>query len=279
MDFSTTSSTDRKFISAGNLGGCVSIGGGFSRTSFRVRASLPEPIREVVFLDCEANVFGLTISAFSFRCKSDILFSFRRPADFVIVKHRRFGTRGIVYIRGKMCPTPPRDGKVSLDSNLEQLKEAFAVLDRDGDGIIATSDLELFLQASLARKLISKEDVKGMLALVDGNVDLEQFLNLLHFEPMSDVSAISREENDDQTLRAMFHALDKNGDGFVCEEDLKSMVNSLGPRFSEKDVLAMLDGTVIRTFLDKITYEEFVTVMTTLRPANGFSVLRPVLSN
>ncbi|CAM6118960.1 unnamed protein product [Calypogeia fissa] len=175
-----------------------------------------------------------------------------------------------------MCPTE-RDRRVALDNNLERLKEAFAVLDRDGDGIIATSDLEQFLQESLARKLISEDDVQHMLAMVDGNVDLEQFLRLLNFEPMSDTSAISKEENNDEVFGAMFKALDKNCDGLVCEEDLKCMLYSLGRRLSGTDFLAMLKGPGVRTFPNKLTYEEFVALMTVNRPANGFSVLRPVV--
>lgn len=187
----------------------------------------------------------------------------------------RFVKRGLKS--REMCPTK-FDRKASLDNNLERLKEAFAVLDRDGDGIIASTDLEVFLQESVARKLISKEDVQNMLAIVDGNVDLEQFLRLLQFEPMSDVSAISRGENSENALRAMFLALDKNGDGLVCEDDLKSIMFSLGRHLSVKDIGTMLHGPGSRSVPNKVTYEEFVAVMTIGKPANNFYVLRPVQS-
>ncbi|KAL3699900.1 hypothetical protein R1sor_017922 [Riccia sorocarpa] len=175
-----------------------------------------------------------------------------------------------------MCPNKRLSQQVvfgsSLDlqnqvfgSNSSRLREAFEVLDRDGDGIIAAADLEGFLQKIAASKLISKNDVRRMLALVEGDVDYHQFLRLLKVDPTAsaddEANSIPLTHEGNEALQTMFGMLDKNGDGVICSEDLKSVMNSIGSssrRLSEGDIHAMLQAVGAGDHEKKVTYNDFV---------------------
>ncbi|KAL2651946.1 hypothetical protein R1flu_020074 [Riccia fluitans] len=172
-------------------------------------------------------------------------------------------------------------------SNTNRLREAFDMLDRDGDGIIAASDLEEFLLKVVASKLISKNDVRRMLSLVEGNVDYYQFLRLLKVdaevaagEAATATNTLTHEGNG--TLQTMFRVMDKNGDGVICSEDLKSVMNSISGssrRLSEMDIHAMLQAVGAGDDEKKVTYHDFVKFLSYLkRPmiphCNGLVVRR-----
>jgi Ca2+-binding EF-hand superfamily protein len=84
----------------------------------------------------------------------------------------------------------------------------------------------------------------------------------------------NKQQKDDEVLRAMFTALDKNRDGFVCKNDLEILTSSLGRRSSGADIAAMLKSC--QSFPEKVTYEEFVALITVGTSSNGISVPRAV---
>ncbi|KAL3637191.1 hypothetical protein CASFOL_019490 [Castilleja foliolosa] len=145
--------------------------------------------------------------------------------------------------------------EISADVYLE-LKQAFEMIDRDGDGKIKKEELEALL-CGLGAEPPSEEELKLMLAEVDrdgdGCVTLEEFYSIgSAFAPpacdteMRDTfdffdsdrdGRITAEElfNVFKTIgdaqctledcRRMIRGVDRNGDGFVCFEDFTLMMD------------------------------------------------------
>ncbi|KAL3632535.1 hypothetical protein CASFOL_025519 [Castilleja foliolosa] len=145
--------------------------------------------------------------------------------------------------------------EISSDVYFE-LKQAFEMIDRDGDGRIKTEDLEALL-CGLGGEPPSQEELRVMLAEVDrdgdGCVTLEEFhaIGSAFAPPACDTEMretfdffdsdrdgrITAEElfNVFRTIgdaqctledcRRMIRGVDRNGDGFVCFEDFSLMMD------------------------------------------------------
>lgn len=134
-----------------------------------------------------------------------------------------------------MCPTGSileNGTKATPSSNL---RSAFDVLDADGDGKISHDDLRTFYGGS------SEEDVIGsMISLADSNkngfVEYEEFERVLNGRK-------GEKNGRNAGLNVMedaFRVMDKDGDGKVGHEDLKSYLNWAGFEARDEDVKAMI---------------------------------------
>lgn len=144
-----------------------------------------------------------------------------------------------------------------------QLKKAFHLMDRDGDGTIKSEDLSHFLQYSLKSGL-SAEEIDLMISLADrdgnGAVDFEEFLSLVKVHIPQRVESLSSLGQD--ALEQMFRVLDRNGDGVLCSDDLSGVMGSLGQILSSEDLLAMVE-TATGSNRRKVTFENFCQLMST----------------
>ncbi|KAA8527358.1 hypothetical protein F0562_034927 [Nyssa sinensis] len=154
-----------------------------------------------------------------------------------------------------MCPTGsslrPETSKRS------DLRPAFDVLDTDRDGKISGDDLRTFY-AGFSGATASDEDVIGsMMSVADLNKD--GFVEYDEFERV-----LSRKRNvggggDWGVMEDVFRVMDRDGDGKVSHDDLKSYLNSAGFEASDDDIKAMirLGGGDEK---GGVTYDEFVSV-------------------
>ncbi|KAM0940122.1 putative EF-hand domain-containing protein [Dioscorea sansibarensis] len=109
-----------------------------------------------------------------------------------------------------------------MDSS--ELRRVFQMFDRNGDGRISQKELNHSLcklgidipETDLAT-MIDKIDANG-----DGCVDLDEF-STLYKSIMDD-----HEEDEEEDMREAFNVFDQNGDGFITEEELRSVLASLG---------------------------------------------------
>eukprot|EP01018_Ginkgo_biloba_P010987 Gb_05637 [translate_table: standard] len=149
------------------------------------------------------------------------------------------------------------------------MKQAFRVLDRDGDGRIAFSDLQDFVSSCLGEN-ISKQDIELMICVADldrnGSVDFEEFERL--------ISLFMEEENgknpqgsglvdaERSALKEVFRAIDRDGDGVVSFADLKSFMGiAMQQPVSEEDIVGMNEaaGGSVKS---GVCYEDLVNLMT-----------------
>jgi Ca2+-binding EF-hand superfamily protein len=151
---------------------------------------------------------------------------------------------------------------------VSQVREAFNLLDQDGDGTIKAEDLASFLQQSF-KSTLTIEDIDLMISLADrdgsGSVNFDDFFSLLtQSSPVVEnpkQSAKSFSSLGDEALREMFRMLDRNGDGVVCSEDLGGvMVEALGQSLSADDLTLMLE-TATGAGDRKVTFQDFCCLM------------------
>ncbi|CAK9205855.1 unnamed protein product [Sphagnum troendelagicum] len=169
---------------------------------------------------------------------------------------------------------------------LSQMREAFDLLDRDGDGNIMESDLTEFLQISnLQNKTtsLSPDEIKRMIAVADmngdGAVSFDEFHTLLQLQqekntnPFGAATPPTRRTTQTSAggstyLEDMFRVLDRNGDGVLCSEDLKQVMNTImGQALSADDLAYMLatasTGGGSSGHDSYVSFQDFVRFMTT----------------
>ncbi|XP_073275292.1 calcium-binding protein CP1 [Primulina huaijiensis] len=131
-----------------------------------------------------------------------------------------------------MCPTGttlPRGGKSNLRS-------AFDVIDTDGDGKISHEDLRAFYGGFSGADTSGEEVIESMISVADSNKD--GFVEYDEFEKV-----LEGKKGKDQRIGVMedaFRVMDKDGDGKVGHDDLKSYLKWAGFEADDEDVKAMI---------------------------------------
>ncbi|KAK4766117.1 hypothetical protein SAY87_007759 [Trapa incisa] len=105
-----------------------------------------------------------------------------------------------------------------------ELKWAFQMFDRNGDGRITKKDLSdslgnlgIFILDKELDDMIGRIDVNG-----NGFVDIEEF-EALYGSIMNE-----RNEEVEEDMKEAFNVFDQNGDGFITVDELRSVLASLG---------------------------------------------------
>ncbi|GAA0152057.1 calmodulin-related [Lithospermum erythrorhizon] len=104
----------------------------------------------------------------------------------------------------------------------DELRRVFQMFDRNGDGRITKKELHDSLRNIVISipdveliQMIDKIDVNG-----DGCVDIDEFGELYQ--------SIMDEKDEEEDMKEAFKVFDRNGDGFITVEELKSVLASLG---------------------------------------------------
>lgn len=132
------------------------------------------------------------------------------------------------------------------------------MFDKDGDGTITVLEL-----ASVMRALGQQptdDELQIMMNSVDtdqnGVIDFDEFIHLMRNHFYTDEQA----PNLDAELLEAFRVFDRNGDGFITEEELRQALLNLGERLTGeqlKDMIAVAD----KDGNGLIDYSEFVAMM------------------
>ncbi|CAG9865191.1 unnamed protein product [Phyllotreta striolata] len=135
-----------------------------------------------------------------------------------------------------------------------EFKEAFALFDEDGDGLIDTSELGTIMRA-LGQNPTESELEDMIKEINTGKINFPIFLKIM---------AVKLKSTDNsEELREAFRVFDKDGNGFILASELRYVMTHMGEKLSEDEVNDMLRETEI----DRdgcINYEKFVISMSTV---------------
>jgi calmodulin len=146
---------------------------------------------------------------------------------------------------------------------LEELREAFALFDKDGDGFITTEELWTVMHS--LRQNATEEEIREMIHQVDidanGSVDFQEFLRMMsRSRSRRDNSEETRRKVEEAEMRQAFKVFDIDGNGFIDAHELRLTMQNLGENLTEEDVKAMISEADTNGD-GRIDYEEFIKMM------------------
>ena len=142
---------------------------------------------------------------------------------------------------------------------LEDVKAAFAKLDRDGDGKISKKEM--------AAAGLNEQEVNAIFSLGDsdgdGEIDLQEFITVMCPSASAVVFKVSRQFTGKDDAAKSFKKIDVNGDGLISKDEMRSCYLKLNP-IEVESIFTLGDANND----GEIDLEEFLGVMV---PAAGFS--------
>ncbi|KAL4375943.1 hypothetical protein GQ457_02G042580 [Hibiscus cannabinus] len=148
--------------------------------------------------------------------------------------------------------------------NGTELKKIFQMFDKNGDGAITKKELNdslenmgIFIPDTELTQMIERIDVNG-----DMCIDMDEFSEL--YQTIMD----SKDEEED--MKEAFDVFDKNGDGYISVEELRSVLESLGLKQGKamEDCRRMI-GRVDEDGDGRVNFREFKQMM----KGGGFSAM------
>ncbi|XP_020912619.1 calmodulin, flagellar, partial [Exaiptasia diaphana] len=110
------------------------------------------------------------------------------------------------------------------ETEIAAYKEAFSVFDKNDDGTVTVSELDTVMRTVGVNP--SEEQLQEMIndADLDGNgcVDFTEFLHMMS-KTKSDM-----EDNTEKEIYEAFCVFDKDDSGFITDEELRMVLESLG---------------------------------------------------
>ncbi|XP_059140609.1 calmodulin-A-like isoform X4 [Physella acuta] len=145
------------------------------------------------------------------------------------------------------------------DTQIRELRQAFQLFDKDGDGSISTEELGTVMRN--LGQFPSMDELNQMLREIDidgdGTFSFEEFVQV-----MANVGGISEnsEEDEEEELRQAFRVFDKSGCGYITPSDLRAVLQCMGEDLTEEEI----DEMIAEVDIDgdgRIDFEEFITCM------------------
>ncbi|GFY42243.1 calcium-binding protein E63-1 [Trichonephila inaurata madagascariensis] len=156
----------------------------------------------------------------------------------------------------KMAPIGPSDSsRPALTANqIRELKAAFSMLDKNKDGRVNENEIKCMLEKlgivltdTMVGKLIDQASKRG-----DRLLSEDEFLSwMAHQSVQEDVMA---------DLMAAFRVFDKDRNGYITRDELRTAMEMIGEPMSEEQLDLMIRATDIDND-GKINYEEFVRML------------------
>ncbi|XP_040993059.1 calmodulin-7-like [Juglans microcarpa x Juglans regia] len=140
------------------------------------------------------------------------------------------------------------------DDQISELREAFSLFDKDGDGCITAKELGNVMR-SLGQNPTEPE-LQEMINEADtdnnGTINFVEFLELM--------ARVMKDAALEEELREAFRVFDKDQDGLISEAELRNVMTNLGEKLTKEEVDEMIrevdmDGN------NQVDYEEFAKVM------------------
>ena len=144
--------------------------------------------------------------------------------------------------------------KVLSAQQISELKEAFQLFDRDGDGTISTDELGIVLRSIGQNQ--SDAAIKEMIEEVDddnnGYCEYDEFLLLMS-------KKINEGQMDEEMMEA-FKTFDEAGKGYINLNDLKRVLKQYNENLSDEEVTILFHETDADKD-NKINFKDFILMM------------------
>ncbi|KAK7113927.1 hypothetical protein V1264_000079 [Littorina saxatilis] len=151
------------------------------------------------------------------------------------------------------------DKKTPSPKMVAELREAFRLFDKDGDGSISTDELGTvmrnlgqFPSIDELNTMLKEIDIDG-----DGTFSFEEFVQV-----MANMGGLNEqsEEDEEEELRQAFRVFDKSGCGYITPSDLRGVLQNIGEDLTEEEI----DEMIAEVDIDgdgRIDFEEFIACM------------------
>lgn len=139
---------------------------------------------------------------------------------------------------------------------LDELREAFAIYDLDGDGTITTRELGSVMRALGLNP--TEAEILNFIKEADldnsGSINFDEFAVLM-FDKIKDIDS-------EEDIIAAFKVFDMENKGYITQHELRHVMTNLGEKLTDQEVADMMreadaDGD------GKINYQDFVKIMMT----------------
>ncbi|PKU84829.1 calmodulin-like protein 8 isoform X1 [Dendrobium catenatum] len=141
------------------------------------------------------------------------------------------------------------------EEEVSEFRDAFCLLDKEGDGGCITMEEMIAIMKSIGRSSPNIE-FTDIINHTDfdfrGNFDLTELFNL--------TTEIVEEINKEDELKEVFKVFDRDQKGFISATELKNVLISLGEKLTDEEAEQMIkeadfDGD------GKVNYDDFVQTM------------------
>ncbi|KAK8871001.1 hypothetical protein M9Y10_008914 [Tritrichomonas musculus] len=133
---------------------------------------------------------------------------------------------------------------------IQEFRQAFDIMDRDADGMINIDDLAAVMRA--IGQSPTHNEIQDMIREVDADgkdkIDFLEFLALM--------SRQMRQSDIEDELREAFKVFDREGDGFITPQNLRTLLISLGLD-SSAEVIRRMIREADKNNDGKIDFNEF----------------------
>ena len=140
------------------------------------------------------------------------------------------------------------------EEQLEEIKLAFDLFDKDGSGSIDINELRDAMKA--LGVYLPRDKVKSLMKEIDtdgsGSVEFDEFLNLMKDKLKS--------RNQEEELRKTFRIYDEDDSGKISFEDLKRVAQELDAKTTDDEIQGMIDEAD-RDNDGLVTLEDFLRIM------------------
>ncbi|XP_036405670.1 myosin regulatory light chain 2, skeletal muscle isoform-like [Megalops cyprinoides] len=115
-------------------------------------------------------------------------------------------------------------------SKIQELKEAFTVIDQNRDGVITKDDL-MDTFAAMGCLNVPKEELDAMMKEASGPINFTTFLTMF--------GERLKGSDPEDTITAAFKVLDPEGKGTITKDYLEQLLTTQCNRFSEEEIKNM----------------------------------------